>query len=664
MSDTRESSSDRRLQWVALRLLIRNDAIVSQPSAVERALHGAKINPTQVRVPDLSTGHVPTTPGQWRSVLADSNLVNRWRSLIEARTALTDLLEASPAQAGRRATGALRALITASEIVILQVEPVCWFIAAPNSTVTISEIAQIAEHARNIAHGAFGLIAGDDATDADVSAGNAIMDAVAREMTLPSTEPPSDTLTAAFALDHAVMNQLGGLDAIARLRAATALNHGELDELSRNILQHLITEDATYAPSATSVLAPMLALQMAPEHVGEVLMAWREFLPEIWAAHRSIRTHERRIAAAGESDPEDSALAEAEVTATFMEGPIRRLGWTCLRLYTEADGPMPMLDELRSRLLAAGPFVTTAAGNAIVAVWRNAVNHRDMAYNPVTGVLRLGADHVSTDQLRGLRQFGEAVAYGFECGVTIARASSEPLAKELGLGADVRTAPHLVHARLASLLAGHGIVCDRIDIAVDQVTFTVPNLNAAMGALVLTEFAEATDLYQLSGVELRVVDRTPLHVPATVLAELRRLRHEAGESGLPPYVLWPVIAVGRSDVVDNTAAVYTEMAQRAAEAAIWVVAGLLELEVAAHLERVDRGQAIAKLDQIRDALSSAWAMLSGVCPPELSGLPDYISQLREAIETNKDVRPTGRRIHAFMNREGPPDLPWFTPFAE
>ena len=149
------------------------------------------------------------------------------------------------------------------------------------------------------------------------------------------------------------MNQLGGLDASARLRAATALNHGELDELSRNILQHLITKDTTYAPSATSVLAPMLALarpllahvvalhlsqdllQMAPEHVGEVLMAWREFLPEIWAAHRSIRIHERRIAAAGESDPEDSALAEAEVTATFMEGPIRRLGWTCLRLYTK-----------------------------------------------------------------------------------------------------------------------------------------------------------------------------------------------------------------------------------------------------------------------------------------------------------------------------------------
>ena len=59
---------------------------------------------------------------------------------------------------------------------------------------------------------------------------------------------------------------------------------------------------------------------------------------------------------------------------------------------------MPMLDELRSRLLAAGPFVTTAAGNAIVAAWRNAVNHRDMAYNPVTGVLRLGAEHVSTDR--------------------------------------------------------------------------------------------------------------------------------------------------------------------------------------------------------------------------------------------------------------------------
>lgn len=177
-------------------------------------------------------------------------------------------------------------------------------------------------------------------------------------------------------------------------------------------------------------------------------------------------------------------------------------------------------------------------------------------------------------------------------------------------------------------------------------------------------FAEVTDLYQLTGVELRVVDHTPLHLPVTVLAELRRLRRDAGQAGLPPYALWPVIAVGRSDIVDDTAAVYTEMAQRAAEAATWVVASLLELEVAAHLERVDQGQAVEKLDQITEALLSAWTMLPGMVPPELNGLPDYISELRDAIETNGDVKPAGRRIHALMSREGPPDLPWFTPFAE
>ena len=95
--------------------------------------------------------------------------------------------------------------------------------------------------------------------------------------------------------------------------------------------------------------------------------------------------------------------------------------------------------------------------------------------------------------------------------MTIARASSRPLAEKLELGADVRTAPQLVHTRLASLLAGHGVVCDRIDITEDRVIFAVPELNAATGALVLAEFAEVTDLYQLSGVELRVVDHTPLH---------------------------------------------------------------------------------------------------------------------------------------------------------
>ena len=563
------------------RLGVRHHRTVSRPSAVERALRGADIDPTQVQVPQLSAGHVPTTPGQWRSVLADSGLVDHWRSLIQARSALTALLQAAPSQAGRQAPGALGSLIRAAEIVIAEVEPVCWFVAAHESTVTLSDIAQLAERARNIAHGALALIAGDRSTDADVSAGNVIVDAVASEMTLPSTQPPCDTLTTVFAADPMVLNQLGGLDASARLMAASALNHQELDELSRHVLQHLITSDTTYAPNATSVLAPMLALErplvahvvalhvsqdllrMAPEHVGEVLMAWRAFLPEIWAAHRSIRIHEQRIAAAGDSDPEDAALAEAEMTATFMEGPMRRLGWTCLRLYTQANGPMPMLDELHSRLLAAGPLITKAAGNAIVAPWRNAVNHRDMAYNPVTGQLRLGENFVTPGQLRGVRQLGQAVAYGFEGGVTIARASSEPLAEKLDLGADVQTDPQLVHARLASLLAGHGVVCDRIDIAEDRVSFTVPNLNAASAALVLAEFAEATDLYQLSSVELKVEGRTPLHVPVTVLAELRRLRQHAGGGGLPPYALWPVIAVGRSEIVDDTAAVYKEMAQRA-----------------------------------------------------------------------------------------------------
>jgi hypothetical protein len=168
--------------------------------------------------------------------------------------------------------------------------------------------------------------------------------------------------------------------------------------------------------------------------------------------------------------------------------------------------------------------------------------------------------------------------------VTIARASSDPLAENLDLGADVRTDPQLVHARLASLLACHRVVCDRIDIAQDRVTFTVPSLNAAAAALVLAEFAEATDLYQLSSVLLMVAGRAPLDVPVTVLAELRRLRHAAGGTGPPAYALWPVIAVGRCEIADDVAAVYTEMAQRAAEAAVWVVAGLLELDVGVDVE--------------------------------------------------------------------------------
>jgi hypothetical protein len=619
-------------------------------------------------------------PGQWRSVLADSGLVGHWRSLIQARSKLGDLVQAPPAQAGRRAPAALRSLVKAAEIVIAQVEPVCWFVAPEESAVKVSDVAQLADNARAISHGALALVSGDRSTDAHVVAGNAIVDAIDVEIKLSGSQPSSDTLTTVFAVDPGLLSRLGGLDATACIRAATTLGEKELDQLSRQVLQHLITKDTAYAPKATSVLAPMLALDrpliahvvashlsqdllgMAPEHVGEVLMAWRAFVPEIWAAHRSIRTHEQRIIAAGDSDPEDAALAEAEITATFMEGAIRRLGWTCLRLYTGVSGAMPMLDELRNRLLAAEPFVTTAAGRAMEPAWRNAVNHRDMAYNPMTGQLRLGEDVVAPAQLRGIRQLGEGVAFGFECGVTIARASSKPLADKLDLGADIRTNPQLVQTRLADLLAQHRVVCERIDIADDRVIFTVASLNAADAAMVLAEFADATDLYQLSSVELRVDGCTPLHVSASVLAELQRLRLEAGGGALPVYALWPVIAAGRAEIADDSDSVYTELAQRGAEAAVRMAIGLLDIDFGGDITRVDRDEAIANLRQIEAALASAWSILPGTIPHALSDLPVLISKLREVIESDGYMRPAGRRVHEFTSRDPYPELPWFSPF--
>jgi hypothetical protein len=655
---------------------------VTTPDDIQRAIEGARVDPSKVRVPDLSTGHVPATPAQWRSALSDSALIEQWTKLTVARSRVEALVQMSPKVAGKQAPRRVRELIAAAEIVIAEVEAVCWFIAAPDSVIQHGDLVELADCAKAIAHQIVELLPGDHASDAEVARGDRIVARIGQEIERTSSETPSANLATVFGVEPRLIEDLGGLDASARLRVATTLNHDELEQLSRSVLRHLLSDNATYAPTATSILAPMLLserpliahvvalhtaealVNMNPGRTAEILRDYRGYLPENWATQRTITANEKRIRTAAPNDHEEVALAEAELSWACTEGPIRRLGWTCLRLYGADDAPMPMLGELQDRLDAQDEVITRALANAIVPAWRNAVAHREVSYDPVRRKLRLESDLVTPDRLREARQLGYAIAYGFDCGVAVARATSPALAAQLDLGADIATEPHLVAGRLADLMAGHRILCERIEVMDDRVIVRAQNLHVRDAALILTEFAEASDLYQLGDVELQIDDRPALRVPANILAELIRQRQTAPDKSLPASALWAVIASGRADLLGDSVPVYDEIGQRAVAAAIQVFAGFMGIDVGRPIERRTDEEARSELDQIEVALTSAWGILPGEVPAQWVDLPADVRALRNALGNDPDFRAAGRRLHQSMRREDLPELPWFAPFPD
>ena len=644
-------------------------------SDLERAVLGAGIDPAAIELPSFSTGHISVTDYQWRTVLSDANLVALWRRAVALRAAVAGLAQATASQAGREAPRQVRELVEVVEAIIAHTEAACWFEAHEDSLVDHAELSRLAAAARTVAGEILPLVSGDDASDAAVAAGDAIVATVEQEIQRAGVQPTSSILTRVFGVNADILSELGGLDSDARLRVATRLDDAELDALSWRVLQHLLPDTAAYAPKATSVLAPMLLAErpfiahvvareiaeriteMDPVKAGEVLAKQRGYLPANWATQRTIVVHERRLRAAEAGDHEDAALAEAEISAAMTEGPFRRLAWTCLRLWGANDGPLPMLSELHDRLQARGEATTTGLAHAIVPLWRNAVAHREIAYDTAQHKLVIDGQPVSPDALRAARQLGMSIAYGFECGVTVARASSPLLAGQLPLEVDLATEPQLVRARLADLLAGHDIVCERIDIARDAVVVEVREANARQASAILIECAVASQLSGLGDVELRVSDRPALRASSKVLKEFGQLK---GDGALPATALWVVIAQARHTLNGDAFAVYREMAERAVAATMRIAAPMLGV-LSDCVAVLPLDEATAEIGQILQALLTAWRVLPGEAPSSHAGVPDQIEAVQAAIGHSDHLYSATRDLHGSMSRAEPPELPWFTP---
>jgi hypothetical protein len=646
----------------------------------ERALRGAGIDPTRVRVPTLAAGHVPATEGQWRAVLSDAGLNDLWNQLVEARDRVAELAAAAPRTAGREIGRRVAELTSLAESLIANTEGACWFETPTGSLVDHDALARIADAAATIAHNAVVTATGDHDADADArTTGAMVADQIAQEVVRSFADPPSAALAATFAIDRTLVDNLGGLDSGARLQVASGLRHNELNDMSHRILGHLIPEAATYPPSPTNILPAMLleerpltahvvALHLRdllqetdPTHAAAALDEWRAQIAVHWATHKTMLAGLRRLHEAT-GDDEEVALAEADLSWAVAEGPVRRLGWTILRLYGAPAAPLPTLSELRDRLIAHGSFLARAVSEAIEPAWRNAVAHRDIAYDATSGKLVLGDGTLEAPgSLRIRRNVGTATISGFECGVALARASNPSLADHLDLAVDAKARPQLARARIADRLAGHDVLCDTINVQDGCAKLTLTGATPFAAAGVLVELAEAREDLGLDGAELRVGDRPPLHVTGHVLAELSRLRLTTRDGSLPTTALWVVIAAGRLDLGIPLDDIYDEVSQRAVTAALQIVAPHFGLDLGE--EAFPLTAAASRLDEILRCLLAAWRLLPGAPPQRRADLPHRIRTARVALRNTGELRTAGQRLHELMDREDPPDLPWFEPFG-
>lgn len=386
----------------------------------------------KVRVLPPPHGQVPCTDGQWRAILHDCGIADQWTELLERDDELTRLIAGPPSKVGARARELALKMTDLAVALVLDVEGVGWFRQPETTDVGRDELRTLTDAARDLVRD-LPRAAGRP----DPRAGGAlIVGRIKHEIVRPSTETAAQLAAKTFGVSVEFLEGLHGIDASARLRLESGLDAAALDALSQRALGHLIEEGSAYPPSATGVLVQMLALErpwaahIVALHTRELVLQapvaaaaaaleeHRGRMPENWATHVRY-TDGLRYAREKADDAERSAYKEGELYQLVAEGPLRRLGWTLLRLLGADPGPLPMLNEVRERCAKAGADCVPARliSQCIVPEWRNEVAHCSVSFDRATGWLRMDTETVDPAALRGARLAVQGILAGFECGV-------------------------------------------------------------------------------------------------------------------------------------------------------------------------------------------------------------------------------------------------------
>lgn len=366
-----------------------------------------------------------------------------------------------------------------------------------------------------------------------------------------------------FRVDPAWQPVLPDLD-VHGLRAASALSLDELNALGAAVAKHLVPEGAAWMPPPTRALLavlvadrPLIAhrtalatrdvvVSSADRHggaVASVLADYRRQGIRELAAHREIVMKlEAAVVAEMRGDHEGHALAVAWLYAALADGPAHRAAITLLRLHGRDMGDRPKLGNVREAL---GTLRCCHAASAFEAAlqpdWRNAIDHRELHWDPSASALVLRDALVSVHDLAARCQAATAATAGVELGITLAMAARPVVYREVERLAPKHLDRALVEYGLREELAGRGVTRAAVRTVADRL-LVGPVHREDIVYVLAAMVGRAEDLRSMQAIELAAEGLPVLLVAPSALRRAGTLRctDDRGGRVLPPDALLPV----------------------------------------------------------------------------------------------------------------------------
>jgi hypothetical protein len=430
------------------------------------------------------------------------------------------------------------------------------------------------------------------------------------------------------------------LDDLARIciDSVSSINRGVVDVFS--LLQPLLTVLRIDVPLSSWGIANAAywtlrqRADIEPRQVEAALSALRDRTPARLASRRRLDVARRAVDTATGTD--EGALAELSAYRILIEGQMRPWCWALLQM-GGADGPMPMVNELRDRLAATDGGIYRQLASVILPQLRNADAHEQAHIDPMTGEVILGDASVALDELRALNRRAVAQAAGLELAVAIAQSQVEPAARAYSLrpGARETTAEAFDQAEQRYGHAGLKVWSfrrERHTVIVVLDDLHPHRCNPCFVATVQAyEMLAGVTRFQIA---LRGREGAVIDLPSTVLRENYRVFEKAARwfAEIPQETFLPCLAFARLSV---------ELPGAALRASAWLALNDLQhaIDDAELLyERTGRSTP-QQTSAVMAAFERRVLNLIGACQATLRVMPsDEAQPLELALELAREIR--------------------------
>ncbi len=419
-------------------------------SAAARALESLDPHAWRRLTEPLSVGErIPVTMSQWRTIVADSDLLT---SIERVRSAIGRVRRASAEgerAAGRDLRPAALGLVEDARQLRDDAADALWF-EPPDATGPKTVERRVSRLCVEVADLLDVLTSGEpclpvlppqhELSLADFGAGPGVDD------------EGDDRAARVYGVPVDQLAQLAS-PAATRLRAAFRSRPEELHAITARIIGYALDgrvaverlDGAMHVWALATDAHPLVAHRAARAACGLVDRCATEDLQAVATAvigrlandranYSSHRAHSRaRRAVHAASDPDDYARAVADVYRIVTEGPLRQAATAVLHILGAQVPATAGLNEIKNRLLKQSDRTPLCAIIAalLVPAWRNASAHEQMHWDPDIGAAVLSGHPVDLEDVLHTADLAWATARGFDAGVQIGRACVPELARAI-----------------------------------------------------------------------------------------------------------------------------------------------------------------------------------------------------------------------------------------